>query len=59
MRPAKKKITTIVVESLGAEFNVDICKALKTKCSTPYKYQKTESNIWNIIEGDPVAILNK
>jgi hypothetical protein len=37
MTPAEKRNIMNVIDSHGAVFSVDLCKALRTECSIPFK----------------------
>jgi hypothetical protein len=57
MMPVEKHKVINVVESHGTQFFVDLCKAMYTECSIPYKEQNSFLVCYDLVKKNPEQLL--
>jgi hypothetical protein len=57
MTPVYKQNVISVVESHGTQFTVELCKALYTECSIPYKEQNSLRVCYYLVKKHPEQVL--
>jgi hypothetical protein len=57
MTPVEKQKVVSIVESHGAQFTVEICKALYTECITPYKEKNSLLVCYDLAKKHPDQLL--